>query len=134
MPQLQIFSPFKEAIANAVHNLGTDTLNLALTNTAPSLSNSVLADITQIGSTGGYAPVTIGVTGSAQSGGTYTLGLEAVTFTASGADFEAFRYVVLYNDTAAGKNLIAFFDYGVPFTLANGESFSINAGNWLTNA
>ena len=132
MPQIQIFSPFKEAIANAVHNLGTDTLKLALTNTAPSLSNSVLSDITQIGSTGGYAPVTIGVTGSAQSGGTYTLGLDAATFTASGADFAPFRYVVLYNDT--GKNLIAFFDYGVPFTLASGESFSINAGNWLTNA
>ena len=134
MPTIQIFNSFKEAVAEGVHNLGADTLKVALTNTAPSLSNTQLSNITQIAGTGGYAPATATVTSSAQSGGTYSLVIDAVTFTASGADFAAFRYFVLYNDTATNDELIGFGDYGVAYVLPNGESFTINAGTWLTNA
>lgn len=134
MPAVQIFNSFKEAVAEKVHNLEADTLKLALSNTAPSLSNAVLTDITQIAATGGYAPATIAVTSSAQAGGTYSLALGPVTFTASGAAFAEFRYVVLYNDTATNDELIGFFDYGAGYTLADGSDFTINAGTWLTNA
>lgn len=134
MPTIQVFNSFKEAVAEKVHNLGADTLKVALTNTAPSLSNTQLSNITQIASTGGYAPVTASVSSSAQSGGTYTLALGAVTFTASGADFAPFRYFVLYNDTATNDELIGFGDYGQSYTLPNGQSFTISAGTWLTNA
>jgi hypothetical protein len=134
VPTIQIFNSFKEAVAEGVHDLGADTLKVALTNTAPSLSNTQLSNITQIAGTGGYAPATATVSSSAQSGGTYSLVIDAVTFTASGADFAAFRYFVLYNDTAPNDELIGFGDYGVAYTLPNGESFTISAGTWLTNA
>lgn len=130
MPTTQFFNCFKADAPNGVHNLGSDTLKVALTNTAPSLSNTQLSNITQIASTGGYAPATATVTSSAQSGGTYSLAIAAVTFTASGADFAPFRYFVLYNDTATNDELIGFGDYGVAYTLPNGESFTISAGTW----
>lgn len=134
MPQIQVFSPFKEAVVEGVHNLATDTLKVALTNAQPTVVNAALADITQIASAGGYAPVAAPLVSSGQTGGTYSLQLGAVTFTASGAPFGEFRYVVLFNDTAPDKNLIAFFDYGVGYVLPDGQSFSVNAGTWLTNA
>lgn len=42
------FNAFSEALAEKVHNLGSDTLMLALTSVAPVATNSVLADLTQI--------------------------------------------------------------------------------------
>jgi hypothetical protein len=134
VPQIQVFSPFKEAVVEGVHNLASDALKVALTNTAPTVNNAVLADIVQIAPDGGYAPAAAALVSSGQIGGTYSLQLDVVTFTATGASFGEFRYAVLFNDTAAAKNLIAFFDYGVPYTLPAGQSFSVNAGTWLTNA
>jgi hypothetical protein len=134
MATWSIVNSFKEAVAEKVHNLGGDVLKVALTNTAPSLSNTVLTDITQIGATGGYVAATVTINSSAQSGGTYTLSHDAVTFTATGADFDAFRYVVLYNDTAATDELIGYVDYGVSYVLPDGLPFTLNAGNILTIA
>lgn len=129
-----IFNSFKAASMNGAHNLSADTLKYALTNTAPSLSNAVMADITQISAAGGYAPATVAVTSSTQSGGTYSLVLGAVTFTATGAAFDNFRYIVLYNDTAASDELIGYLDAGATVTLASGQSWPIAAGTFLTNA
>lgn len=126
------FNSFSEALAEGKHNLGADTLKYALSNTLPTASNSVLADITQISSAGGYAPATVAVTSSAQSGGVYTLALGAVTFTATGAAFDPFRYIVLYNDTAASDELIGWIDIGSAVTLSSGASYLIGAGSWLT--
>lgn len=128
------FNSLTEALAEKVHNLGSDTLKIALTNSAPAASNSVLTDITQISAAGGYAPATVTISSSAQSGGTYTLAANAVTWTASGAAFDAFRYLVLYNDTATNDELIAYLDYGISYTLPNGQPFTLNAGTVLTIA
>lgn len=128
------FNSFVEALAEAVHNLGSDTLKIALTNTAPTASDTQLSDITQITSAGGYAPATVTINTSAQSGGTYTLAHDAATFTASGADFDQFRYAVLYNDTATNDELIAYWDYGVGYVLADGDSFTFNTGTILSLA
>lgn len=57
-----------------------------------------------------------------------------MTFTASGADFDAFRYAVLYDDTAANDELIAFYDYGTAYVLPDGQSFVFNAGTILSLA
>ena len=43
-----------EQIGKAVHNWGSHTVKVALTNSAPSASNTILADITQISASGGY--------------------------------------------------------------------------------
>lgn len=132
MPTPVIFNSFKEAVAEGVHDLGSDTLKIALTNTAPSVSDTVLTDITQINTTGNYTPALATVTSSTQSGGTYSLALDAVTFTSSGAAFDDFRYGVLYNDTAATNELIAFIDYGTSYSLSNGSNFTFTAATWLT--
>lgn len=118
------FNPFVEALAEKVHNLGSDQLAVALTNTAPSSSNSVLADITQISYTN-LSSRNITTTSSTQTSGTYKLALQDLVLTASGS-VGPFRYVVIYNDTAASDNLVAYYDYGSSLTLSSGETFTID--------
>lgn len=129
------FNAFVEGLAEKKFNLGSDTLKIALTNTAPNAAtDDTLTDITQIAATGGYVPATMTVTGSSQTGGTYSLTYSAVTFSASGAAFAPFRYAVLYDDTATNDDLIAYYDYGVAYTLPDGQSFVFNAGTVMTIA
>jgi hypothetical protein len=134
VPTPLVFNSFKEAIAEGTHDLDTHTLMVALSNTAPSLTNSLLADITQIAATGGYAPETAALVSSSQTGGTYSLALDTVTFSASGAAFAPFQYVVLYNDTAASDPLICYYDRGAAYTLPDGQDFVIQPSTWLQNA
>lgn len=121
------FNSFVEALAEKVHNLGSDTLKVMLTNTAPVAGNSVKADITEISAGNGYTAGggTASTTSSAQTGGTYKLVLADVVFTATGS-VGPFRYAVLYNDTATNKELIGWSDYGSALTLANGETFTVD--------
>lgn len=118
------FQPFVEALAEKVHNLGSDQLVVALTNSAPSAANSVLADITQISYTN-LSSRNITTSSSAQTSGTYKLTLADLVLTASGS-VGPFRYVVVYNDTSTSDNLIAFYDYGSSITVASGETFTID--------
>ena len=123
------FHPFVEAIAEKVHNLGTDTLKVMLTNTVPVNTNSVKTDITEISAGNGYTAGgnTAAQTSSSQTSGTYTLVLADPTpWTASGGSIATFRYAVLYNDTAASKNLIGWWDYGSAVSLASGDSFTVD--------
>jgi hypothetical protein len=122
------FNSFVEALAEKVHNLGADTLKVVLTNSAPSASNTVLADITQIASGNGYTTggATATTSSSAQTAGTYKLVLADVTFTASPGSIGPFRYVVLYNDTATNDELIAYWDYGTNLTVTSGNSFLVD--------
>lgn len=126
MASFNKFQSFVEAVAEKVHNLGSDTLKVMLTNTAPSASNTVKADITEISAGNGYTAggTAASITSSAQTSGTYKLVLADVVFTASGGAIGPFRYAVLYNDTATNKELIGYFDYG--------SSISINATETLT--
>lgn len=131
------FNSFVEALAEKVHNLGSDTLKMALTNTAPSATtNTRLSDITQIGAGNGYTTggATASITSSAQTDGTYKLVLGTVTFSASGGTIGPFRWIVLYNDTAANDELIAYLDYGTAYTIPDGQTFSIptNSSGVLT--
>ena len=56
------FHSFVEALSEKVHNLGADTLTVALTNTLPVNTNTVLANITQIAYTNLSTRVLAGVT------------------------------------------------------------------------
>lgn len=129
MASFNKFYPFVEALAEKVHDLGSDTLKVMLTDTAPTTSNSVKTDITEISAGNGY---TAGgnaatVSSSSQTSGTYKLVLaDPATWTASGGSIGPFRYAVLYNDTAASKNLIGWWDYGSSVTLASGEQFTVD--------
>ena len=129
MPTIIKFYSFVEAIHEKKHNLGSDTLKVLLTNTAPSLSNTVKADIsgelsTGNGYTSGGASVTI--TSSASSSGLYTLIASDVTWTASGGSIGPFRYAVFYNDTASNDELIGYLDYGYSVTVTSGQTFTID--------
>ena len=121
------FNSFVEALAEKTHNLGSDTLKVVLTNSAPAAANTVLADITQIANGNGYTTggSTATTSSSAQTSGTYKLVLADVTFTASGS-MGPFRYAVLYNDTATSDELIGYWDYGSSITLASGETFTVD--------
>lgn len=127
------FRSFVEALAEKVHNLGSDTLKIALTNTAPTNTDTVFAPgslhpppSNTNGYTSGGSAVTI--SSSAQSAGLYSLVGTDLTFTASGGTLGAFRYAILYNDTAAGDELIGWWDYGSSITLADGETFTVDFG------
>ena len=127
MASFNKFNAFVADVANKVHNLGTDTLKIMLSNTAPAAANAIKTDITEIAAGNGYSagggqatPVS-----SAQSGGTYTLKLNNVTFTAAGGSIGPFRYCVLYNATPASGNLIGWYDYGTALTITGGNSFSV---------
>src|SRR3990167_2234128 len=118
------FNSFVEALSEKVHNLGADTLTVALTNSAPVATNTILTDITEISYTNLSARA-ITTSASSQSSGTYKLVLTDLVLTASGA-VTTFRYVVIYNDTATNDELIGWYDYGDNVTLANGDTFTLD--------
>lgn len=119
------FNSFTEAVAEKVHNLGADQLEVALTNTLPVVGNSVLANITQITYTNLNAR-TVTVSGSAQTAGVYKLSITDKTLTSTGGSTGPFRYVVLFNQTATNDELIGWYDYGSSITLGDGESLLLN--------
>jgi hypothetical protein len=119
------FNSFVEAVAEKVHNLGSDQLTLALTNTLPTSANSVLADITQITYTN-LSTRNLTTTASSQTGGLYKLVVSDITLTSTGGSTGPFRYVVVYNSTAAGGPLIGWYDYGTSLTLNSGESLAVD--------
>jgi hypothetical protein len=119
------FNSFVEAVAEGTHNLGSNQLTIALSNVAPVAGNSVLADITQITYTN-LSTRNLTTTSSAQSGGLYKLVVADTTLTSTGGSTGPFRYVVVYNSTAAGGPLIGWFDYGSSITLLAGESLTVD--------
>ena len=131
MASFNKFNSFTEHVAEKVHNLGGDTLKWLLTNSAPVATNTVKANLTEISAGNGYTAggPTPTISSSAQASGVYKLVLADVTITASGGSIGPFRYVVLYNDTptSPADPLIGWYDYAAALTLADGESFLIDA-------
>lgn len=122
------FRSFAEAVYEKVHNLGSDTLKILLTAVAPVNTNTVKADLTEIAAGNGYTAggTAVTITSSAQSAGVYKLVGNDVVFTASGGAITAFRYAVLYNDTATNDELIGWWDYGASVTVNDGETFTVD--------
>jgi hypothetical protein len=128
------YNQFVEDLASGVHQLQTGTshvLRVALTNTAPNVAtHAVLADITELSTGGGYTAggISVGTITGAETSGTFKLvgGTDPV-WTASGGGFTA-RYAVLFNTTptSPADPLIGYWDYGSSFTLAAGETFTVD--------
>lgn len=117
------FNTFVADISNKVHNLGSDQLKIALTNTLPVNTNTVLANITEVSYTN-LSTRNVTLTSSTQTSGTYKLLVQQLTLTASGT-VGPFRYIVLYNSTASGGPLIAWYDFGSNLTLNNADTLGV---------
>jgi len=117
---ITIFDEFTKELGEEVHNLGSDTLNFGIINntSAPTAGDATprWADYSanQIGTGGGYTgPVALtGVTWT-EAAGTATLAANSFTISqnASGQGSTT-AWGILYNETAAADQAIAFFELG----------------------
>ena len=127
MASFNKFNAFVADLANKVHNLGSDTLKIMLTDAAPVATNAIKSNIGEIAAGNGYTAggTAVTVTASRQTSGTYKLVGNSVTYTASGGSIAQFRYAVLYNSTPANGNLIGWWDYGSEVNVTSGNSFQV---------
>jgi hypothetical protein len=123
------FNSFVEDLAEKVHNLASDSLVVALTAAAnaPVVSNTVVANLTQISYTNCSSRALVQAS-SAQTAGVYKLVLNDLVLTATGGSVGPFRYIVIYNDTptSPADPLIGWYDRGSDITLADGDSLTID--------
>lgn len=117
------FNAWLDYLADAA-NASSDVFKIALTNTLPTASNSVLADLTTV-STANLNTVTLTGNSSSQTSGTYKLDFDNLTMTATGGSVGPFQYVVIYDDTVTGDPLVCWFDYGSALTLNQNDTFTL---------
>jgi hypothetical protein len=124
------FQKFSEDLAKGVHNLDAHVIRVYLSNAAPNVAtHTVKTDIAEITAANGYAGAIDIDTSVARTGGVSRVMAVDSVVTAAGGSVGPFRYVVLFNDTAASDPLIGFWDYGASVTLGDGESFTIDVSD-----
>jgi hypothetical protein len=122
---------FVEQLGLAKHNLNTDTIKVMLTNSAPIATNTVKADLTDLGTANGYTAGGADTQNTySETTGTGTVAVVDVVWTAAGGSIGPFRYVAAYNDTqtSPADPLICWWDYGSALTLLDTESFTVDFG------
>ncbi len=123
------FQDFVEALGLGEHNLNTDTLEVYLTNAAPSVSGDAdKADLAEIATGNGYTGAVDIQNVWSEAAGTATLAATDVVFTASGGAIAQFRYAVIFNETHTTDGLVCYWDYGSAVDLADGETFTVDFG------
>lgn len=144
-----VFDQFLVDVQEGVHDLENDTLKLGLiTAISPEPSVDVADPRWGAGGTTNYSTseVTIGSPSNYQTGGP-TIANNSVTLIAGAAVFDAddltisqavgnpgaARWAVIYNDTAAGKNAIAYMDLGSSTDLSAGDFTSAWAAGGITS-
>lgn len=127
MATMQKIPDFAEQVLRGVHNFGSHAFKVAFTNTVPTASAAVLADIVQVTggayTTGGYLLDSVVLS---ETAGTAKVVIADEVVTATGGTIGPLRYAVIYNDTASGKPLVGYVDYGSSITLADGESLTLD--------
>ncbi|MBK8772254.1 MAG: hypothetical protein IPM06_17780 [Rhizobiales bacterium] len=119
-----------EQVNKGVHVWGTHTFKIALGNTGLTQTHTVLADVTQIATGGGYTGgagggLTLDSVTLSETTGTAKVVIADEVLTATGA-VATFRYLHYYNDTATSPAdaLVLGYDHGSAVTLANTETFT----------
>jgi hypothetical protein len=125
------FNIFNTDLMSAIHNLQAagHTIKAMLTNVLPVAGNTVFTDITEIAAGNGYVAGGFDIQNSVVQ-----TGVEAAMFgvdvliTSNTGTVGPFQYVVLYNDTAATKPLIAWYARTSAVTLdgTEGDTFLID--------
>jgi hypothetical protein len=128
------FNDFTEQQIIGTHDWDANTFKIMLVNSpAPVATNTIKANLTEISAGNGYTAggtaTTITVSGDVPSAGYTTVQGTQVVFTASGGSIGPFQYAVLYNDTAANKNLVAWWDNTSAVTLNAGDTFTVKFNN-----
>ena len=129
------YEPFVEQISNKIVDVfgATDTFKAVIHSDNTALTASVLASVSQIPGVNGYTTggATIAYT-CARSGGTVSFAPTAdITWTASGGSLGGVtngQYFSCYDDTptSPADPLMCKFDYGSTFTVATGETMTLD--------
>lgn len=132
MPTFTRFNSLSEQVAEKKIDFSSDTFKLLLSNTAPALTNTVKGDIAEIANGNGYTTGGLSVTiNTSRTGAVTTITATDKVIQASGGAMAAWRYAVIYDDTAILDDLIGYVDRGSSITLAAGESSTLD---FATNA
>lgn len=134
MPAFNKFQDFTEQLIRGVHDWDAHTFKVALTNTAPTATQTTWnttdhpAPAAANGYTAGGTATTISIS---ETTGTTTVSGTQVVFTATAGGIGPFRYVILYNDTATSPAdaAVGWWDYGSSITLADTETFTVKFNN-----
>jgi hypothetical protein len=111
----------------------TDTWRAIIHTDAPiPTTDNVVGDLTQIAGSNGYTTNGNDITfNSTITTGTVTATAVDVVWTASGGNLGASttgRYFSIFDDTSALDNLLCSYDYGATFTVATGETMTLDFG------
>lgn len=115
-----------------IHDFQNDQFRVALSvaASAPVATNKILADLTTVAWSKLSSSV-ITITAFNNTGATASSIWTNLTLTSSG-DAPTFRYITVYNFTAATQPLVGWVDYGSNVQLNNNDTFAItfdqNAG------
>ena len=124
---------FVENLANKEIDLGSASITVALSNTAPgdestpptgTAAECILGNVTEVSYTNCSTRV-VTVTSVTQTAGTVKAIYADLTLTASGA-VGPFRYIYIYDDDSTGDKLIGYYDYGSAVTLASPDTFKLD--------
>ena len=125
------YEPYIQGQVGALFNLfgTTDTVKGAIHSDAPvPATDDEMADLTQITGTG-YTALGGDIQNDAtRTGGTVTMTGVDFVWTGGAGGFTAGRYVSLHDDTSTTDRLIQSYDYGSNFTVAVGETFTLDIG------
>lgn len=131
------YESFIEHLVNKIIDFfgPTDTYKAAIHTDAPvPATDATLSDLTQIGASNGYTAggENIGFN-STRTGGTVTATATDVVWTATGGNLGGSttgRYVSIYDDTptSPADPLVCSYDYGSTFTIASGETLTLDFG------
>ncbi|RYE43600.1 MAG: hypothetical protein EOP24_27635 [Hyphomicrobiales bacterium] len=123
---LTLVNDFKLQLGRGKHDLGGHSYKAALSNVAPNVAWTVLADVTQIGAGSGYTAggFDLDTETLTLSGGTAVWTIADELITAVGGTMATFQYLWVYNDTQSSpvKPLVGYYSYGSPVSLGDGES------------
>ena len=123
------YEPYIEGQWNLLFDLfgTTDTVKVAIASDAPTVAtDDEMADVTQVTGTGYTALGEDTQNDATRTGGTVTMTGVDVVWTGGAGGFTAGRYIVMHDDTSTTDRLIAYWDYGGNFTVAVGETFTVD--------